>query len=193
MSFAIGRSIVTGFTHVHYLFQHDFCRCQIRNAQRNGAKATYLPLGRNRTFLPAMCRTDASIIGQTQALTLRVLEIKHCATSNLEYITSFDAFLLEVVAPPVEAFNAIYTQSGAGNAMRAAPFSLPWPVEEGDIGAGRGQPISVKQMVGTGVVLIDGLLDEAKAERVGIEAPVAGCVCGDCCQMMQPCELRGKV
>ncbi|MCY1378500.1 hypothetical protein D9M69_661400 [compost metagenome] len=77
--------------------------------------------------------------------------------------------------------------------MRATPFTLYEPVEERDVGSWRCQPIGIKQMVGAGIVLIDRLLDEAKTKRVGVEASVARCVCGDGCQMVQPCELRGKV
>ena len=48
------------------------------------------------------------------------------------------------------------------------------PVEEGQVGAGRRHAVGVEQVVGADVVLVDGLLHQPHAQRVGVEGGLPG-------------------
>lgn len=50
-------------------------------------------------------------------------------------------------------------------------------VEEGQIGVGLGQFVGVKQVIGVGIVLIDGFFDYVQVQCVGIELFVFVCLC----------------
>ena len=58
------------------------------------------------------------------------------------------------------------------NACRAARRGAA--IKEGEIGAGRRFPVGIEEVIGADIVLVDGLLDQAHAERAGIEAHFPG-------------------
>src|SRR5690606_7806044 len=130
------------------------------------------------------------VIGQAQPLPLGVLEIENGASCSFENAARLDALLSQMLSPPFKTFDPVHAQAGAGDAIGAALFALYRPVEKGDVGTGRSQPVRIEQVVGACVVLVDGLLDEPKPERVGVEAPVAGRIGGNGCQMVQPCQFQ---
>src|SRR5690242_3829433 len=74
--------------------------------------------------------------------------------------------------------------------MRAAALAGDRPVEEGDVGAGARVAIGVEQVIRAGVVLVDRLLDQAQAERAGVEATVGRRLGGDRGQMMKAGKLK---
>jgi hypothetical protein len=76
--------------------------------------------------------------------------------------------------------------------VRAPPLALHRPVEEGEIGAGRREPVGVEQVVGTDVVLVHGFLDEPHAEDARVEGMVARRVCRDGRQVVDAGELHGQ-
>src|SRR5690606_2553500 len=94
--------------------------------------------------------------------------------------------------PEVEARFG-YPQTCAADGMRSAPLRADRPVEEGEIRAGASLPVGVEEMVGGCVVLVDGLLDQAQAERVRVEALVGGRIGGDGRQVVNAVQVHGNL
>jgi enoyl-CoA hydratase/carnithine racemase len=65
----------------------------------------------------------------------------------------------------------------------------PRILEEGDVVAGRALLVAVEEVVDRGVVLVDGLLDQAQPEDPRVEVDVAGRVAGDRRDVMDSLEL----
>ncbi len=147
-------------------------------------------LRRNRARLPGVRDAGAAVVGQAEALALGILEVEGGATVGLSEIARRQTALGQPVAPPGEARLAGHPEAGARDRVRPAPLARQRPVEEGHVGAGRRQPVGVEQVVGAGVVLVHRLLDEAQAERVGVEAAVARRVGGDRRHVVQAAELE---
>jgi hypothetical protein len=70
---------------------------------------------------------------------------------------------------------------------------LDRPVEEGDVAARRGLAVGVEEVIRARVVLVDGLLDEAHAERARVEVVVAAGVGRDGRQVVDAGELHFRV
>jgi len=85
----------------------------------------------------------------------------------------------EPVAPEFEAVLSD-RESGCVEEAGSMVSSLDVrPREEGHDGAGASRIVAVVEVVGSGVVEVDGLLDEAEAEDSGVELDVACGVAGD--------------
>ena len=63
-------------------------------------------------------------------------------------------------------------------------------LEEGEVGAGGALLVGVEEVVDGGVVLVDGLLDQAQAQDARVEVDVAGRVAGDRGDVMDAFELH---
>ena len=175
--------------HLHHLRQHRLGRDERRHRQLDRPEAADLALGRDGALVPGMGLARAAVVGQAQALAFRVLEVERRAPGGPGDLAGAQARGQEPVAPPVEA--AVHPQPGAGHAVSAAPLGPGRPVEEGDVGPGRGEGVGVEQVIGRDVVLVHRLLDEAHPQNLGVEPPVAGGVGGDRGQVVQAGELHG--
>src|SRR5581483_1067756 len=102
------------------------------------------------------------------------------------------AVLAEVGSPPVERGFAGYAKAGPGDRMGAAALPADGPVEEGQVAAGTGQPVGIKQVVSRDVVLVDGLLDQAEAEYIPVEGEIPRRVGGHGGEMVDTGELHGS-
>ncbi len=58
------------------------------------------------------------------------------------------------------------------------------PREKRQVAAGRADGVGIEQVVGPGIVLVDGLLDQAHAEHAGVEVDVLLRLAGDCGDVM---------
>ena len=63
-------------------------------------------------------------------------------------------------------------------------------IEKGDVAAGRGHAVGIEQVIGGNVVLVDGLLDQAQAEQLGVEFHIAGRVGGHGGEMVDAGKLH---
>jgi len=133
------------------------------------SEAADLVFRRHRAFLPRRGRPGAAVIHQHQALSFLILERQRQPPIDLRDLAGMAAGLLQPVAPVAEAGLAGDAQSGARDAVGAAPLGGGRKIEEGEVGAGIGLAVGVEQMVGADVVLVDGLLDQPHAEQSGIE------------------------
>ncbi len=180
-----------GLPHVHDLDQHGLGVADIRNAEGDGAEALDLVFGRNRAPFPRMGRRAGIVHGQAEALAFDVLEIERGAARDVADLAGLDLDVGKAVPPPFERGEAGDAKARAGNAVRAAPLVADRPVEEGEVRAGRGKAVGIEEVVGAGVVLVDGLLDEAQAERLRVEAQVLLRIGGDRRQVMDAGKLLG--
>src|SRR5690606_37821615 len=128
---------------------------------------------------------------EAEALSLAVLEIEAGAAAGIADLAGPDLLFGKAGLPPFERGEAGDAQAGARDAVGAAPLVADRPVEEGEVRAGRGQAVGIEEMVGAVVVLVDGLLDEAQAEDLRVEAQVLRRVRGDRRQVVDACELQG--
>ncbi len=147
-------------------------------------------LRRHRALLPRRGWPRAAVIDQHQPLALTILERQRQTAVDLDDLTGMAARFLEAVPPVTKAFFAGDAQSGAGNAVGAAPLRCCREIEECKVGAGIGVSVGVEQMIGADVVLIDGLLHQPHAEQAGIERQVLPRFRGNRCQMVNPGQLH---
>src|SRR5690606_18776020 len=66
------------------------------------------------------------------------------------------------------------------------------PIKERQICSRRGLTIRIKEVIGAGIILVHGLLDEAQPQRFGVETLVAWCVGGNRRQMVDAGQLHGS-
>ncbi len=132
----------------------------------------------------------ASVGGQAQALPLGILEIQRGAAVHLADRGRLDASLAQARGPVVKACR-VDPEPGAADRPRAAPFAARGPVEEGKVGPGAARAIGVEQVIGRGVVLIDGLLDAPHPHDLAIEAVGAAGVGRDGGQVVDTGKVHG--
>src|SRR5690606_9550519 len=130
------------------LDQHGFGAGKVRDAERDRPEPLDLVLCRNRALLPGMGRRAALVDDEAEALALAVLEIERCAPAGLADLACLHPVLGKARLPPVERCVACDAQPRAGDAVRAAPLVAYRPVEEGEVAAGRGEPVGIEEMVG---------------------------------------------
>jgi hypothetical protein len=135
--------------------------------------------------------TEAAIVHERKALTLRVLELDRRAAVAELHASVGDPGVGQPLRPPLEALLAADAKRGARNCIGAATLRSRRPVEERQVAARRANPVCVEQVIGGDVVLIDGLLHQPQAQLAGIEIDVALGVCRDGRQMMDASELHG--
>jgi len=92
--------------------------------------------------------------------------------------------------PKGEGLGAGDAQRAAGNSLGAAPFWPDRPIEEGEVGARAGEAISVEQVVGADIILVDRLLHQPHAEDAGVEIVVARRIGRDRGQVMDSVKLH---
>jgi hypothetical protein len=90
-----------------------------------------------------------------------------------------DAFVNEALLPVVEGGEGD-TEGGVGDfAGAGGAFADVGPGKEGEDGAGGAEVVAEVEVVGAGVVEVDGALDEAEAEDLGVEVEISLRVGGD--------------
>ena len=85
----------------------------------------------------------------------------------------------EARAPVVESADADLEGGGDGLAGAGAAFADVRPRKEGKDGAGGAVSIAVIEVVGAGIVEVDGLFDEAEAEYAAVEVDILLRIAGD--------------
>ncbi len=80
-------------------------------------------------------------------------------------------------------------RSGGSRRRRGDRPKRP-PREEGQDGAGAAGLVAVIEVIGAGIVEVDGLLDEAQAEIPRVEAEIADGIAGDRSDMVQSRHCR---
>ena len=126
----------------------------------------------------------AAIVDERQTLAFRILEIERQPAVALDDLADLHARLGQALAPILEAAAAGDAQAGARNRVVAGLARHGAEIEEGEIAAGRGFPVGIEEVIGADIVLVDGLLDQAHAERLGIESDIARRIGGHSRQMM---------
>src|SRR5690606_37781300 len=81
-------------------------------------------------------------------------------------------------------------ERGAHDRMGAALFGGGRPVEKGDVGTRRGFAVAIKEVIGGGIVLVDGALDQPQAEDFGIKTQVFTRIGGDGGEVMQSGKIE---
>ena len=110
---------------------------------------------------------------QAEALAFEILEIeREVAGALLDVAGGRHPCSVEVVLPPVEIVLAVDAQAGAATVWLPRCSRAACEIEEGEVGAGRGDAVTVEQVIGGGVVLVDRLLDQPHAQRLGVEFDV---------------------
>ena len=164
-----GGRVGTDLAHVHDDRQHRLGAAKIGHAHGDGAEALDLALGGDGAFGPGVGAAGSRVVDQAQALTFRVLEIERHMPGPLGDLGDGNAIGLEVGLPPLERGFALNAERGAHDRMGAPLFGGGRPVEKGDVGAGRGFAVAIKQVIGGGIVLVDGALDQPQAKDLGIK------------------------
>ncbi len=95
-----------------------------------------------------------------------------------------DALLDEAMAPVAERRRRHAERSLLGLPDAAAAGGRVLPGEEGQDRAGRAGLVAVIEVIGAGIIEIDGLLDEPQTERPRIKLEISQRVTGDCGDMM---------
>ncbi len=190
LSDAIRRRIAPQFGHVHDTRQHERGVADVRHADGDRPKALDLMLGRNRAPFPWVGRRQSAVVDEPEALALAVLEIEGGAAVDFGHLTGSDLQLIETALPPPHGFGAADPKPGPRDAVRAASFASDRPVEEGQIRAGGRLPVGIEEMIGRGVVLVDGLLDQAETQRPRVEAQVLRRIGGYRSQMVDTSQLQ---
>ena len=85
----------------------------------------------------------------------------------------------EPCTPKIQAARGHGKRRGIGLAGAGTAATDAGPGEKREHGAWRADAIAVVKMIGGRVVEIDGALDEAQAERAGVESDVAPRITGD--------------
>jgi hypothetical protein len=119
-----------------------------------------------------MALASTAIIDKAETLALKILEIERRTTVPNDNTARFNASITEMLGPPLQLIGTADTKARLGNGMGAARFWPNRPIEKSNVGTGRGLPIGVEQVIGTHIVLIDGLLHKPQTERTGIEAVI---------------------
>jgi hypothetical protein len=170
--------------------QHLFGAREVGHVEHDRAEAADLVLRRHRTFGPGRSRPGAAVIDQHQTLALLILERQRQPTVDFSDLAGMAAGLLQPIPPVAEAFFAGDAQSGARDAVAAAPLRGSRKIEEGEVGAGIGLAVGVEQMVGADIVLVDSLLDQPHPEQTGVECQIVAGPCRNRGQVMNPRQLH---
>src|SRR5690606_14611456 len=120
----------------------------------------------------------ASIVQEAEALTFMILEIQACASID-EAGVAFQQFCVaQASGPEVQRILAANAQACASDRMGSTTLRSDRPIKERQICSRRGLTIRIKEVIGAGIILVHGLLDEAQPQRFGVETLVAWCVGG---------------
>ena len=177
--------------HVHEVGQQRIGMSEIGDTHGDRPQAPDLVLGRHRTFAPGM-NLARIISDEGQALAFRILEGQRQPASLFGDRIVLHAQFRKAGFPVIQGIVIGHTEASAADRMGAAMFGANGPVEEGDIGTGRAGAIGVEQVIGRGVVLVDGFLDQAETKGLRIEIVVAGRAGGDGGQVVKAFEVHGE-
>ncbi len=110
---------------------------------------------------------------------MRILEGQHGLAEALHRRLMGDALLHEAMRPVADgAFrHAEHGLLGLADAEPARRHMVPR--EEGEDGAGRAGLIAIIEVIGAGIVEIDGLLHQPQAEGLGVELDIAARIAGN--------------
>ena len=165
-------------------FRNEIGSHECAGEQRDGCLAA------TPVTLTVLRSGDLERIRVIQPLAFAVFERQRQPAVDFGDLAGVAARLLQTVPPVAEAFFAGDAQSGARNAVAAAPLRCCRKIEECEVGAGIGVSVGVEQMIGADVVLIDGLLDQPHAEQAGIKRQILPRFRGNRGQMVNPRQLH---
>jgi hypothetical protein len=160
------------------------------NTDRDRTQTANLMLGRDGALFPWVDASGPTIINETKTLALGIFKIKHQPPVSFSNGAMTHILTSKVAPPPFEGVFSRYSQPRADNAVGASLLRCRWPNEEGQVSAWTPLPIRVKKMVGSDIVLIDGLLDQTHPENIRVEMVVTARVRRNCCEMVDTVELH---
>ena len=136
-------------------------------------------LGRHLAAAPGALALGAGDADEREAHAVRVPERQHGLAEALLGRLVRHALLDEAVGPEADRFlrhpeRRLLRLADSGPSRRHMG-----PGEEGQDGAGPPGLVAEIEVIGAGIVEVDGLLDEPQAERPGVEVAVAAGVAGD--------------
>src|SRR5690606_436191 len=184
----IRRGIFAHLLHVHELGQHRVCRALLRHRDRDGTEPPDLVLWRNGALLPRVRCSCASIVHEAEPLTLMILEIEACTSIDEPSVALQQVCITQTSSPEVQRILAANAQACAGDRMGSTTLRSDRPIKERQIRSRRGLTVGVKEVIGAGIILVHGLLDEAQPQRLGVETLVAWCVGGNRRQMVDAAQ-----
>ena len=103
-----------------------------------------------------------------------------------------DAVGEEACAPKIQATRRYGKRRGVGLARARTAAADAGPRKKRQHGARRADAVAVVKMIGGRVVEIDGALNEAQAERAGVESDVAPRITGDGGDVMEAGESERR-
>ena len=164
-----------------YSLVHDDLPCMDDDVLRRGRPTCHVEFD----------EPTALLVGDSmQTLALEILEVQRRAAVAFHDGLVRDLQVAETLFPPREAGIARHAQAGADDALVSAALRRHGPVEERDVGSGRGESVRVEQMVRGNVILVDRFLHEPEAQRSRIERVIARDVGGDGGEVMEASELH---
>ena len=165
--------------HSQKLAQDHICLLQLWNAERNGAKTSDLIGLRHRAARPENACTAPLVIQQREALAFRILKIDCRAVVAQDNARMGNLVLLKPIDPPAKRIDTRDTQGSANNRPGSSTGLCNRPFKECDITARCRLAVGVKEMVGGGIILIDGFLDKPHAQNLGVKAKISRSICRD--------------
>ena len=148
------------------LFQH-------RNRDRDRTQTSNLMLCRDRAARPRKGGSLPGVVDQAQRLSFGVAEVDHCTATPLLNGRMRDIQLVEAFDPPLERFTSTNTETGSTDTVVSMTLRRRIrPIEECEVAARGPFCIRVEQMVGTDVILVNGLFDQAHSEYLRVKMKV---------------------
>src|SRR5579863_313090 len=192
--------ILASFPEPHHPGKHSGCLLHISGRDGDPLQPADTPLRRHRTFLPRNSRRYAGstrtilgrgVVDEFQRLPLRVGECKHSTAPSLLYLTVCDCVFVEAPHPIAERLPTRHSEGCGRDLPRPTLLtSNGIPIEEGHICASMSYFVSVKEVIGRDVVLIDRLLHQPQPQYVGIECDIAGSMARHRGYMMQSTQIH---
>lgn len=174
------------FAHAQHPRQEKGGGFQPGHGHRHRPQAPDLVLGRDGAARPGEDGRGRFGGNEGQPLALEILEQEHGAAIARGRRLMAHAQGGETLLPPGQAGGAVHAQPHLGDAV-AAPLlrRCVRPIEKGEIMAGAGDLIGVEKMIRADIVLIDRFLDQAHAQRLGVEVIIAARLRGNRGQVVQ--------
>lgn len=190
VNLALRRRVLARLAHVHNLGHHRLGVGDIGDADDDRSEPADLVLVRHRALRPGMTVAFAVVAHEPKALAFGVFEIQTRVAADLGDLSRHNAFACQMLLPPAKALLAADPEAGPRNAVRAALLASDRPVEEGEIGARCGFAIGIEEVVGRGVVLVHGLLDQPQTQHLRVEVKIVRRIGGDGGEVVDTCQLQ---
>ncbi len=168
-------------------------RCGIGQQQADAVEAAQPMLGGNAAVSPSRLLLDTGQANKGEPHAVRIAEAQHGLAEALDRHLMRHALLDEAMRPEADRTFRNPEDRLLRLADAEAARSGMLPREEGQDRAGRGIHIAEIEVIGAGIVEIDGLLDEAQAEHPSIEVEIAARRARDGGDVMKAVDLHGKL